>query len=444
MLVSVGYMDPGNWATDLEGGARFGYELLWVLVVSNAMAWLLQTLSVRLGAVSGLNLASACRAYFSKSIAMWLWILAELAIMACDLAEVLGSAVALNLLFGLPLVLGAILTVVDVLLIFELSRRARGIERFVGALLLMIAVCLALEIFWAKPDFSSLGSGLVPKIRGENLYLAIGILGATVMPHNLYLHSALAPSMPENASRAERESCLRRTTLSTGVALNAALFLNAAILVLAAAVFYSRRLVVSDLADAHRLLAPLMGTGLASLFFAIALLCSGQTSTITGTLAGQIVMEGFLNWKVSPVVRRLLTRAIALVPALAVLAIAGPAGVMPLLVASQVALSLQLPFAVIPLLRFTNSTHIMGDFTNSSRVRWAAFGCAALVVTANLFLVLRTAREMHGSSPIGAYIFAALALCVFAFLLHILRTPLRTGIDRESRDFPVHLPERVF
>jgi manganese transport protein len=432
MLVSVGYMDPGNWATDVEGGARFGYQLLWVLVLSNAIAWLLQSLSVKLGTTCGLDLASACRTYYSKGVATWLWILAEIAIIACDLAEVLGSAVALNLLFHVPMVLGAALTVADVLLIFELQRRAHLVERFVGASLLVITVCLGLELFMAKPDLGSAAAGLVPRLSGESLYLAIGILGATVMPHNLYLHSALAPRVRADAPAAEYQRALRAGTVSTGVALNTALLLNAGILLLAAAVFSTRGIVVSDLRDAHRLLTPLVGTGLASFLFAVGLLCSGQTSTITGTLAGQIVMEGFLNWRVSPVARRLLTRGLALIPTISVLALVGPSGTMPLLVASQVVLSLQLPFAVVPLLRLTNSPNVMGRFANSSRVRVAAGACAALVVVVNAALVLRTAREWHEHSPVLAYSFGAAALAGLGFLAWVSRVPLCT-VELKSR-----------
>jgi manganese transport protein len=430
-LVSVGYIDPGNWATDLEGGARFGYQLLWVLVVSGLIATLLQTLSARLGMVAGLDLAAACRVHYSKRLLLPLWLLAELAIIACDMAEVLGSAVALNLLFGLPLIHGALLTVCDVFLILALQRQgARSIELLVLGLVCTIGVCLGVQVWLARPALGPLTSGLVPRLNADSLYIAIGMLGATVMPHNLYLHSAIVPKLPAVSSPQRTARALRQGFVSTAAALAAALLLNASILIVAAAVFSTRGLEVSDLRDAHRLLTPVIGTGIASALFAIALLCSGQSSTITGTLAGQIVMEGFVNLRLPPALRRVLTRSIAIVPAVVVLAWAGESGTLPLLVASQVVLSLQLPFAIVPLIRFTSSRAIMGRFANSPWIKWLAVGCALLVIGANLALVGRSVLQWREQSPLLAHAALLIACLVFSLLLWISVTPLCTARER--------------
>lgn len=425
-LVSVGYMDPGNWATDLEGGARFGYQLLWVLVLSNLMALLLQSLSAKLGIVAGMDLASACRAHYSKGVSAALWVLAELAIIACDLAEVLGSAIALNLLFGVPLVMGAIITVLDVFLILALQRRgARTLEALVLTLLITIAVCLGVELLLVKPVFSEVTSGLVPKLDGASLYVAIGILGATVMPHNLYLHSALVPQRLKSTRPSEQRQSLRRSFWSTALALNLALLLNAAILILAAAVFSTRGIEVSDLREAQRLLAPLVGTSAASILFAVGLLCSGQSATITGTLAGQIVMEGFVRLRVSPVVRRMITRSLAIIPAVLVLSIVGADGTMSLLIASQVVLSLQLPFAVLPLIRLTSSKALMGGFVNGRVVRVAAWACAVLVTSANVALVSLTMHNLRESAPLLSSLLAGAAIAGLGLLGWVCFVPLR-------------------
>ncbi len=315
-LVSVGYMDPGNWVTDLEGGARFGYRLLWVLVLSNLMAILLQTLSARLGIVAGRDLAQACRETYPRPVVMALWVLCEIAIAACDLAEVLGAAIALNLLFHVPLLAGVLLTALDTLLMLWFTRLGiRVMESIVLTLIFTIAACFAIELFLAKPAFGAMAAGLAPRINGETLYVAIAILGATVMPHNLYLHSALAQTRRIGDTNAERAEACRYNFVDSLLALNGALFVNAAILALSAAVFFPRHIIVTELQQAQVLLSPLLGATFASVLFAIALLCSGQSSTLTGTMAGQIVMEGFLNIRMRPWLRRLMTRTMAIIPA---------------------------------------------------------------------------------------------------------------------------------
>src|SRR5512140_150436 len=335
-LVSVGYMDPGNWATDLEGGARFGYQLLWVLAMSNAMAILLQTLSARLGIVTRRDLAQLCRESYPKTISYSLWVLCEVAIAACDLAEVLGAAIGLNLLFHIPLLVGVLLTAADTLLLLWLqSFGIRTIEAFVLALITIIAACFCIEIFWAKPSISEMLTGLAPRLDRSTLYIAVTILGATVMPHNLYLHSALVQTRSIGNTPAAKRTACKYNLIDSVVALNGALLVNAAILVMSAAVFFKRGVVVTDIKEAHVLLAPLLGTSLAGVFFAVALLCSGQSSTLTGTLAGQVVMEGFLNFRMRPWLRRLITRSMAIVPAAITIYIAGERATLPLLLLSQ-------------------------------------------------------------------------------------------------------------
>jgi manganese transport protein len=424
-MVSVGYMDPGNWATDLEGGARFGHQLLWVLVLSNVMALLLQSLSAKLGLISGLDLAQACRDGYTKTVSVTLWIGAEIAIIACDLAELLGSAIALNLLFEMPLVLGAIVTSLDVLLILWLERRGAGrLEAIVCALLVTIALCLGVEVVWAKPDLAQMSAGLIPRLNGENLYVAIGILGATVMPHNLYLQSGLLRKTAEYPAPEQRRA-LSRSFWSTALALNLALLVNAAILVLAGTVFAGRSPPVDDLAEAHRLLAPLLGATSASILFAVGLLCSGQSATITGTIAGQLVMEGFVGLRVRPWLRRAITRGLALVPAVVVLSIAGEHSTLALLVASQVVLSLQLPFAIVPLIRLTSASHLMGEFTTRPLIRNLASACAFVVILANAALVVRLVGDLSQTSPRAASLVATFALASLVFLVWIACVPLR-------------------
>ena len=392
-LVAVGYMDPGNWATDIAGGSAFGYTLLSVILLSNLMAIVLQALAARLGIGAGLDLAQACRAHYRRGPALALWVLCEIAIIACDLAEVLGTAIALKLLFNLPLLAGVCVTTLDVFLILALQRYGfRRLDAFIAALLIIIAGCFALELAWAGPDWRAAAAGLVPTVEiirnPAMLYIAIGILGATVMPHNLYLHSAIVQTRAFGESESERRDAIRLATVDSTVSLGLAFFINAAILVLAAATFHvAGRTGVAEIEEAHRLLAPMLGVGAASTVFAIALLASGQNSTVTGTLAGQIVMEGFLDLKLPMWLRRLVTRALAIVPAVAVIALVGDRGATPLLLLSQVILSLQLPFAVIPLVAFTGSAKVMGAHAAPRWLTVAAWGIAGLIVALNAMLL---------------------------------------------------------
>lgn len=396
-LVSVGYMDPGNWATDLEGGARFGYKLLWVLVLSNLMAILLQTLSARLGIVSGADLAQACRQAYPRWINLPLWGLCEIAIAACDLAEILGAAIALKLLFGLPMLVGVIITAFDTFLLLALLRLGvRTMESVVLGLVSIVAGCFLIELCFAKPAFGEMAKGLIPRIDGQSLYAAIGILGATVMPHNLYLHSALVQTRRIGKSEQEKRTACKFNLIDSVVALNGALLVNGAILVLAATVFFSRGIAVTEIEQAHEMLTPLLGASAAGILFGVALLAAGQSSTITGTLAGQIVMEGFLQLRMRPWLRRLITRFIAIVPAVWVILAAGEAATYQLLILSQVILSLQLPFAIIPLIRFTSDPLRMGVFVNASWVKVLAWLCAAVIVGLNLWLAAGTLSGIGG------------------------------------------------
>jgi manganese transport protein len=389
-LVSVGYMDPGNWATDLKGGSLYGYSLLWVILASNLMAMLLQTLCARLGLVTGRDLAQACRDYYKRPAAIALWLLCEIAIVACDLAEVVGSAIALKLLFGIPLVAGVLITGLDVLVLLGLMRFGfRKIEAIVITLVGTVAGCFALEMILAKPDWGSIATGLVTPtmLSGEALVVALGILGATVMPHNLYLHSSLVQTRATDRSREGLREAIRFNTIDTIIALGFAFFVNAAILVLAAAVFHVGGRVVEDFADAPALLRPLLGGGAATAF-AVALLASGQSSTITGTLAGQIVMEGFLNIRVAPWLRRLITRGVAIIPAIAMIAARGEKGTMDLLVLSQVVLSMQLSFAIFPLMAFTSDRRKMGEFANPLWLKVVGYAVCLLIAALNVKLLM--------------------------------------------------------
>ena len=394
-LVAVGYMDPGNWATDLAGGSAFGYTLLSVILLSNLMAMVLQALSARLGIASGMDLAQACRAHYRPPVRIALWLLCETAIIACDLAEVIGTAIALQLLFGIPLVWGVCLTALDVLLILVLQQHGfRKLEAFIVALLILIAGCFAVELALSQPSFAGIASGLVPdpQILSDPamLYIAIGILGATVMPHNLYLHSAIVQTRRFSASDEGKREAIRFATIDSTVALSLALFINASILILAASAFYAAgRTDVAEIQHAYQLLTPMLGAGFASTLFAVALLASGQNSTITATLAGQIVMEGFLDIRLPPWARRLITRLIAIVPAVAVAAIYGISGTAKLLVLSQVVLSLQLPFAVVPLVRFTNDRAVMGVHVNSRLLAGVAWLISAVIIALNLTLIVK-------------------------------------------------------
>jgi manganese transport protein len=392
-LVAVGYMDPGNWATDIGGGSKFGYTLLSVILISNLMAMFLQALSAKLGIATGRDLAQACREHYSRRTGVFLWIVCEIAIAACDLAEVLGSAVALKLLFGLPLLAGVLITAFDVLIVLALQGRGfRLVEAFVVTLIASIAACFAYEIFWAHPLWREAAIGFIPRAEilrnREMLYIAIGILGATVMPHNLYLHSSIVQTRAFGISTRDRREAVRYAIFDSTLALGFALFINAAILVLGAAAFHTRGLHnVAEIADAYKLLSPVLGASLASTLFACALLASGQNSTLTGTLAGQIVMEGFLDIRLKPWLRRLITRSIAIIPAALVIGFAGENKVTSLLILSQVILSFQLPFAVIPLIQFTGDRSKMGEFTNSRLTTVVAWVVAAAILFFNAELV---------------------------------------------------------
>jgi manganese transport protein len=449
-LVSVGYMDPGNWATDLAGGARFGYQLIWVLLLSNAMAVLLQALSARLGVVTGKDLAQACRDHYPRALTVPLWLLCEIAIVACDLAEVLGAAVALKLLFHVPLLWGVLVTALDVLLLLGLSRLGmRRLEALILVLIVTMGACFAFEIALSKPALGPILKAFLPRgadgrpsllsplpgggwsllgLHGESLYIAIGILGATVMPHNLYLHSALVQTRAVAQSDEGKRQATKMNLVDSAVALNAAFFVNAAILVVSAATFhFSGHQDVARIEDAHRLLAPLLGTPAASVLFAVALLSSGQSSTITGTLAGQVVMEGFLHLRIQPWLRRLISRSLAIVPAALVIGLQGENAVDALLVLSQVVLSLQLSFAVVPLITFTSERSLMGAFVNPPWVIVLAWSVALLIAGLNAKLVadIVTAwvASTHGAWWLSAII-VPMIVAIALLLLVITAMPL--------------------
>jgi len=447
-LVSVGYMDPGNWASDLAGGSQFGYQLIWVLVMSNLMAILLQTLSARLGIVTGRDLAQVCRESYPRFITYLLWILCEIAIAACDLAEVLGAAIGLNLLFHIPLLIGVLLTALDTLFLLWFSRLGiRWIESIILSLISVIAICFILEVFWAKPDTSEILGGLIPRIDSRSLYTAIAILGATVMPHNLYLHSALVQTRQIGGTDLARRAACRFNLVDSVIALNGALLVNAAILILAAAVFFTKGVIVTEIQQAHLLLSPMMGTTLASMLFAIALLCAGQSSTITGTMAGQIVMEGFLAIRMRPWLRRLVTRSLAVIPAVITIYIAGDRGSFELLILSQVVLSLQLPFAVIPLIRFTSDSRRMGVFANRLWLKLLAWITAATIVGLNIWLAWDSVRQWaaeageHRNLILGITI--PVCIGVLLLLLWITAEPILPGWLRHIGRPSFTLPEKV-
>ena len=394
-LVAVGYMDPGNWATDLAGGSGFGYTLLSVILISNLMAVLLQGLASKLGIVTGRDLAQACRDHYSQGTNIALWLLCEIAIAACDLAEVIGAAIALNLLFGLPLTWGVILTALDVLLVLYLQNKGfRLLEALVVALVATIGLCFLFELLRAKPDYAGVAAGFLPRpevVRNRSmLYIAIGILGATVMPHNLYLHSSIVQTRRYAETTAGRREAVRYAFVDSTIALSFALFINAAILIVSAAAFHTHgHSEVAEIQDAYKLLTPLLGGG-ASAVFALALLASGLNSTLTGTLAGQIVMEGFLHIRLRPWVRRLITRAIAIVPAVVTAILYGESGTAKLLVFSQVILSLQLSFAVFPLVAFTSDSRKMGEFANPLWLKALAWMVAVIIAILNGWLLYQT------------------------------------------------------
>ncbi len=393
-LVSVGYMDPGNWGTDLAAGSKYGYALLWVVLASNLMAMLLQTLCVRLGLATGRDLAQSCRDYYKKPVSVALWFGCEIAIIACDLAEVIGSAVALNLLFHIPLLWGVLITGLDVLVLLgAMSFGFRKIEAIVVALVATVALCFALETFLARPNWPDVAHGMiVPLVPNQDAFvIALGILGATVMPHNLYLHTSLVQTRASAQTFEGKRDAMRFNTIDTLLALGAAFFVNAAILVVAAAAFHTTgHQGVEELQEAHRLLAPLLGAPIAATAFAVALLASGQSSTITGTLAGQIVMEGFLNFRIKPWLRRLITRSLAIIPALILISASGGKNTVGLLVMSQVVLSMQLSFATFPLLMFTSDARRMGPFVNSTLTKVVGYAVCLVIALLNIYLLFQT------------------------------------------------------
>ena len=401
-LVAVGYMDPGNWATDLAGGSQFGYSLLSVILISNLMAVLLQGLACKLGIVTGRDLAQACRDHYSKPVGFGLWVLCEIAIAACDLAEVIGTAIALNLLFHIPLAWGVFMTALDVLLILYLQNKGfRLLEALVITLVIVVGLCFLFEIVVSKPDAAGVVRGFMPSIdivrNPAMLYLAIGILGATVMPHNLYLHSSIVQTRRYDESAEGKREAVRFAFLDSTIALSIALFINAAILIVAAATFHAAgHTQVAEIQDAYQLLSPLLGVSVASAVFALALLASGQNSTLTGTLAGQIVMEGFLNIRMRPWLRRLLTRSIAIVPAAIAAIVYGESGTARLLILSQVVLSLQLSFAVFPLVMFTSDREKMGRFVNPGWLKALSYAVATIIAVLNGWMLVQTVRQWIG------------------------------------------------
>jgi manganese transport protein len=435
-MVSVGYMDPGNWATDIAGGARFGYKLIWVILLANLMAILFQALSARLGIVYGRDLAQACRDHYSKTINFILWIICEVAIAACDLAEVLGSAIGLYLLFKIPLLWGVLITTFDVLLLmFLMSFGIRKMDAFILALVATIGICFGIEVFFSNPNFYEASKGLIPTaMNTEGLFIALGIIGATVMPHNLYLHSALVQSRDVKRTIPGLKEANKFNLIDSVVALNAAFFVNAAILIVAAAVFFQNGYNnVASIIDAHALLAPLLGSKTAPIIFGIALIAAGQSSTITGTFAGQIVMEGFVGLKMRPWLRRLTTRLIAIIPTVIVIKFSGDNAVNSLLILSQVILSLQLPFAIIPLLHFTSNRKKMGEFASKMWVMILAWTAASLITLLNLKYIYELIIESIPLNNTQGILVKYLLIPVSAFLLPLLLWMLVEPIFSKAR-----------
>lgn len=440
-LVSVGYMDPGNWATDIAGGSQFGYALIWVLLMSNLMALLLQSLSARLGIVRGRDLAQASREMFPGFVNYYLYGLAEIAIAACDLAEILGMAIGLNLLFDIPLIWGVLISALDTfLLLFLLNHGIRKMEVFIISLVATIGGAFVVQMFIAQPSIPQVMDGFVPTaLNDAALYIAIGIIGATVMPHNLYLHSALVQTRKFERTPVETRRAIRFNFIDSAIALNAAFFVNAAILVLAGSAFYTAGLhEVSDITEAHRLLEPLLGSQLAPVLFAVALLCAGQSSTITGTLAGQIVMEGYLNLRIAPWIRRLITRLIAIVPAVLVIHYYGEESTGDLLILSQVVLSLQLGFAVIPLIHFVSDRERMGEFTIPTWVRLAAWLCAGIIVVLNIKLVMSQIEEWLRTDDgiTTRFVVIPFALFSLGMLFYITFAPVVRKLNHRREKVP--------
>jgi manganese transport protein len=448
-LVSVGYMDPGNWATDIAGGSKFGYALVWVLIMSNLMALLLQSLSSRLGLVRGLDLAQASREAYHPAINFFNWILCEIAIAACDLAEVIGMAIGLQLLFHIPLLAGVSISVLDTVLILFLQRYGmRKMEAFILALVATVGIAFIFEMFFAKPNGAELLKGFVPSIpNSDALYIAIGIIGATVMPHNLYLHSALVQTRKFERSKAGIKSALKFNFIDTAVALNIALLVNAAILILAASAFFNSGIHdVTEIQDAYKLLDSILGTKFAPILFAVALIAAGQSSTLTGTLSGQIVMEGYLNLRIQPWLRRLITRLLAIIPAFFTIVFFGEGSTGELLILSQVILSLQLGFAVIPLIHFTSDKKKMGDFAIKPWVKMCACITAGIIVSLNVKLVIDTIIEwikMSGNPQTIYFIVIPIASAAGILLLYITFAPLFKKVFTDRSKTPHEKPKEL-
>lgn len=441
-LVSVGYMDPGNWATDIQGGSQFGYSLIWILLMSNLMAILLQNLAARLGIVKGWDLAQASRQQYPQWVNISLYVFAEIAIAACDLAEIIGMAIGLNLLFGLPMVYGVIITVFDTfILLFLINKGIRSLELFIFSLVTIIGLSFLTEIFIVKPVVSDVLKGFMPSsLTGNALYIAIGIIGATVMPHNLYLHSSLVQTRKFDKDKEGIKRAIKYNFIDSAIALNLAFFVNAAILILAATAFYKFGYnEITKIKDAHILLQSLFGN-LAPTLFAIALICSGQSSTITGTLAGQIVMEGYLNLRISPWIRRLLTRMIAVIPAMFTILYFGEDKLDELLVLSQVILSLQLGFAVVPLIHFNSNKKLMNDFAIGKIVKTLAWISAAIIISLNMKLVYEVVSAFMQTMEQGQWWIQLIILCVIVFalalLLYIIFNPFVSKIETEKQIIP--------
>ncbi|NMH28297.1 Nramp family divalent metal transporter [Flavobacterium silvaticum] len=445
-LISVGYMDPGNWATDIAGGSQFGYSLLWVLLMSNIMALLLQSLSARLGIVTQLDLAQASRETYSKGINYILYFLAEIAIAACDLAEVLGMAIGLNLLFDIPLLHGVFITVLDTfLLLFLINKGMRKMEAFIIALVAIIGFSFVFEMIFAQPELPKVFAGLIPSIPNENaLYIAIGIIGATVMPHNLYLHSSLVQTRKFDRNISGVRQAIKYNFLDSVIALNLAFFVNAAILILAAATFYKNGMFeIAEIQDAHRFLEPLLGTKFAPILFAVALIAAGQSSTVTGTLAGQIIMEGYLNLRIRPWVRRIMTRLLAIVPAVVTISVFGEGVTGKLLILSQVILSLQLGFAIIPLIHFVSDKTRMKGFHINKPTQIAAWAIALVIVGLNARLVYGELRDWLSSSPNATLLwFTVVPITVF-FALLLLYIVIRPFVVKPKEHIYNHSPHNL-
>ena len=447
-LISVGYMDPGNWATDITGGSKFGYSLLWVLVVSNLVALLLQSFSARLGIVTGKDLAQASRDMYPPLINFFLYIFAEIAIAACDLAEVLGMAIGLELLFHLPLWMGISVTIFDTfLLLYLLKIGMRKVEAFIIGLIFVIGVSFLIELFFAKPDMLQIAGGLIPSFKSnEAVYVALAILGATIMPHNLYLHSSLVQTRKFERTPVDIKKAIRFNIIDSAIALNLALFVNASILILSASAFFSHGMFgVTQIEDAYKFLQPLLGSSLAPMLFAIALIASGQSSTITGTLAGQIIMEGHLQLRIQPWLRRLITRLLAIIPALLTVLIMGEAATGKLLVLSQFILSLQLPFAIIPLIYFAGNKKIMGDFAATNFYKTLAWIATALITGLNFYFVLIQMNEWVHSDDISftaKFFMSAAALFVFVILSFVIIYPI-LKTSKKQKHFTLHQQYRL-